>query len=353
MVPVLGATPKAAPLAGVARVATPVQDSSRVGALGSTLPARVGAAAVPAAETSAFAAGVATGGFATPPTRVRRLGELAVSRERDLRHTVEVLRETQVSEEMRLRSASPIYDMVEPVLDGEARASSSLSPRSGSRSGAGERVLQWNTAVPKRLKIASSKSFKVGSASALSTPGGVGTLVDEDSRPSPRAVSGPFGSVRDVRARTGLAEEDLDSSECSLSSGSCCCDFEMKEPHGTSVATVGRNSAFGVAENARIYEDQDAQLRDLDDRMKATESALRTVEEQLAAAEELSSTYSEYEKNRERLSRIEERGPRPAAPLPSRRIGTRTMTMEWSCKCCYSGSTSDRFCWRSCYTQSS
>ena len=160
---------------------------------------------------------------------------------------------------------------MELLVDGEARASSSLSPRSGSRSGAGERVLQWNTAVPKRLKIASSKSFKVGSASALSTPGGVGTLVDEDSRPSPRAVSGPFGSVRDVRARTGLAEEDLDSSECSLSSGSCCCDFEMKEPHGTSVATVGRNSAFGVAESARIYEDQDAQLRDLDDRMKATE----------------------------------------------------------------------------------
>ena len=93
VVPVLGATPKAAPLAGVARVATPVQDSSRVGALGSTLPARVGAAAVPAAETSAFAAGVATGGFATPPTRVRRLGELAVSRERDLKHTEEVLRD--------------------------------------------------------------------------------------------------------------------------------------------------------------------------------------------------------------------------------------------------------------------
>ena len=41
------------------------------------------------------AAGAAAGGFATPATRVRKLGELAVSRERNLRDTDELLRVTR------------------------------------------------------------------------------------------------------------------------------------------------------------------------------------------------------------------------------------------------------------------
>lgn len=65
----------------------------------------------------------------------------------------------------------------------------------------------------------------------------------------------------DARARNGLTEEDPDTRECSLSSGSCCCEFELT--------------------------DEDPELRNSDDKQSDYNELNRALSEALAAEEKM------------------------------------------------------------------
>ena len=296
-----------APAVGVAPplAATPSMASTGV----APLPAERVASSVavmPSTSTGAAAAGVTT-----PSTRVRKLGALAASRERDLQDTEELHRvtlerwaEEEKAHEEKVREEERVH---------KARIRDQWS------------VFRENE---KKLKIQSDM------------------LRDEEER---------FKLVSDRKVdleRESVAEEDrlraakLRSSQ--LESEQRFLQSRVNDEKKKSAAEQDRVRALQAdvtrieqqrtgelkrldddrLEGVRVQDDRAAQLRDIDERLAATLLTLRKVEDRIAEADERSSSHSASGSGHVRLSRIVDRSPRPTGPSPSGRSGTRTLTVS-------------------------